>query len=64
MLVSTGPQEALSPLTTRLDQRSRTMAVADEREDGAWEALTSQSSEVFCHHSAPQSGPHLPLLPM
>lgn len=45
--VSTGPQGALSPLTTRMGQRSRTRAEAHGRdvqqEDGAWEALSSQS---------------------
>lgn len=65
--VSTGPQGAPSPLTTRAGQRSRTRAVANEKdvqwEDGAGKTLSPQFPELSCQLSEPQSGPHHPQAP-
>lgn len=67
--VSTGPQGALSPLTTRMGQRSRTRAEAHGRdvqqEDGAWEALSSQSLGLLATtqdaaRPSPSAGPFSP----
>lgn len=63
------PTRSSLSLATRVDQRSKTRAVADERniqwEDGAGEALSPRFPELSCHHPEPQSSPHHhgPLLP-